>query len=310
MTDVVEVATEEIEFEEDQPLPRPEASQDTDGDVGSQLMVDTAARIQEIFGATVIVAGTMACRASREIGALLLGAKKRIPHGEFEPWLKEHILPIGPWAHSTVKKFMNVAKKPDFELFNGEPSAMYVLAKSDTPPEALDEALRLSTDGEFVSHARAQKLVADCRYAADPDDSTVENEAADVGGADASREQVTTPNSSVQDLPSPSPTEADTAPDTGLPTDAETLLGKLDSPSPRRITSIDMLTVVELIKAGEPIGLLHEGLWPCLSVPDGLRGFKAKIPEELTETKALIEDQIEQLQVALAGLADAGRSLP
>ncbi len=93
------------------------------------------------------------------IGRCLTEAKKIAGHGGWLPWLKD----LG-WRRQTAESFMLVAaratKFPNFGNLKVPVSALYLLARKDTPVDVIDEIAERSAKGERVSLAQVQKAVA------------------------------------------------------------------------------------------------------------------------------------------------------
>jgi len=94
------------------------------------------------------------------IGANLLEAQDLLAHGEFLPWIKAEF----GMGKSSAYKFMNVAKAfPGKFPQNGNlsiaASALYLLASSEIPDDARNEALELAAAGESISPKKAKKII-------------------------------------------------------------------------------------------------------------------------------------------------------
>jgi hypothetical protein len=95
-----------------------------------------------------------------EVGRLLAGAKKRLAHGQWLPWLNREF----SWSESKALKLMQL-----HEAFRGESvnvtdlnlhvSSLYLIAAPKTPPEARDEVLRRAEAGEAVPRAEVKRIV-------------------------------------------------------------------------------------------------------------------------------------------------------
>ena len=92
-----------------------------------------------------------------QIGKNLKIIKSKLNHGDFRKWIKEQF----SWSVSSATKFMQVYEKfksVNFTHLNFAPSAMYILASPSTYPEALETAIELSTQGQFISFGLAKQL--------------------------------------------------------------------------------------------------------------------------------------------------------
>jgi hypothetical protein len=97
-----------------------------------------------------------------EIGRELIAAKAQVAHGEWLPWIKEEF----GWTVRTADKYMQVAGSFKLEPgsnFTGltiDATALYALSAPDVPQEARDEAVERAEDGEHVSRADAEDMIA------------------------------------------------------------------------------------------------------------------------------------------------------
>lgn len=92
-----------------------------------------------------------------EVGQKLIEVKKRLGHGNFEPWLKAEF----DWGLWTARKFMQVAeqfKSVKFTDLSIAPSALYVLAAASTPETVREEALARAEAGEAITHSIAKEI--------------------------------------------------------------------------------------------------------------------------------------------------------
>ena len=92
-----------------------------------------------------------------QIGKNLKIIKSKLNHGDFRKWIKEQF----SWSVSSATKFMQVYEKfksVNFTHLNFAPSAMYILASPSTYPEALETAIELSNQGQFISFGLAKQL--------------------------------------------------------------------------------------------------------------------------------------------------------
>jgi hypothetical protein len=97
-----------------------------------------------------------------EIGAELISVKQTLPHGHFLPWLHTEF----GWRERSARNFMNVAirfksaRVADLEM---DVTAAYLLAAPSTPERARTLALERSENGEHITYALAQEIVAQAR---------------------------------------------------------------------------------------------------------------------------------------------------
>jgi hypothetical protein len=97
-----------------------------------------------------------------ETGRHLTEAKKLVGHGNWLPWLEREFA----WTEQTALNFMRVAelsKSKSVLDLNTPLSALYLLAREDTPPEAVEEIAERSARGERTSLSDAQRTVAKAR---------------------------------------------------------------------------------------------------------------------------------------------------
>ena len=96
-----------------------------------------------------------------EIGRELIAAKAEIGHGNWLDWIEAEF----GWGHATASNYMNVASKfPTLRNMDGltiEATALYALAAPEVPPEARDHAIELAEQGEHVTKAEADRLIAE-----------------------------------------------------------------------------------------------------------------------------------------------------
>ena len=97
-----------------------------------------------------------------EIGRELIAARKEI-RGEkpWEDWLDVEFV----WSEATAKKFITVAKAfGSSSIVTSEltidASALYALATPDVPQEARDAAIEHAEDGDHVTLAQAEDMIA------------------------------------------------------------------------------------------------------------------------------------------------------
>ena len=93
-----------------------------------------------------------------DIGQNLIEVKAQLGHGNFRAWLKAEF----DWSVSTASRFMQVATKfkcAKLAHLNIAVSALYLLAKSSTPEQALKEALEIASEGENLTYSKAAEIV-------------------------------------------------------------------------------------------------------------------------------------------------------
>jgi hypothetical protein len=83
-----------------------------------------------------------------EIGRELIAAKSEVVHGQGLPWLRAEF----GWS------FPQIPKTSVFEGFTGE--ALTLLAGPDVPQCVRDEAVTLAEDGEHITLAQAEAMIA------------------------------------------------------------------------------------------------------------------------------------------------------
>jgi hypothetical protein len=115
---------------------------DLDGDTADRLR-KSAVQIrakQHLLGKTII-----------EIGTLLLDAKRRLPHGQFGPWIRSEL----SWNERSCRNYMAAA-----EAFAGSKTetvadlpatTIYRLASPKTPPAVRDHVVQRLEQGEVVT---------------------------------------------------------------------------------------------------------------------------------------------------------------
>jgi hypothetical protein len=96
-----------------------------------------------------------------EIGRELIAAKAEVAHGDWLPWLKEEF----GWSIRTADNYIAVARKfasvANLENLTIDATALYALSAPDVPQEARDEAVERAEDGEHISIADAEAMIAD-----------------------------------------------------------------------------------------------------------------------------------------------------
>ena len=93
-----------------------------------------------------------------DIGQNLIEVKAQLGHGNFRAWLKAEF----DWSVRTASRFMQVATKfkcAKLAHLNIAVSALYLLAKSSTPEQALKEALEIASEGENLTYSKAAEIV-------------------------------------------------------------------------------------------------------------------------------------------------------
>lgn len=114
-----------------------------------------------------------------KIGQLLEAAAARCEHGQFTTWIETEF----DFSIQQARRYRQVAafaedhQFGDFDDLNISPSALYILADPTMPVAALREILRKAKT-EFITHKRAQAILAKHRVAPDEDAS------ADLEGGD------------------------------------------------------------------------------------------------------------------------------
>ena len=96
-----------------------------------------------------------------QIGLRLEEVKEAVGHGQFLNWLE---IEFG-WSDQTARNYIHVAEKfKNFlNLDHYATSALYLLAAPSTPDAVLDKAREMAINGQYISHARAQELLAQYR---------------------------------------------------------------------------------------------------------------------------------------------------
>ena len=96
-----------------------------------------------------------------EIGRELIAAKTQVVHGGWLPWLKEEF----GWSVRTADNYMSVAYKfatvANFDGLTIDATALYALSAPDVPQEARDAAIEQAEDGDRITKADAETLIAD-----------------------------------------------------------------------------------------------------------------------------------------------------
>ncbi len=95
-----------------------------------------------------------------ETGRLLVEAKKRLPHGQWLPWLQREF----SWSESMALKLMHAheafkGKSVNFTDLNLDVSSLYLISAPQTPPEARDEVLNRAEAGEAMPPAKVNGIV-------------------------------------------------------------------------------------------------------------------------------------------------------
>lgn len=93
-----------------------------------------------------------------QIGLRLEEVKEAVGHGQFLNWLE---IEFG-WSDQTARRYIHVAIKFNnlLNLDHYATSAMYLLAAPSTPDAVLDRAQEMTVEGQYISHAKAQELLA------------------------------------------------------------------------------------------------------------------------------------------------------
>lgn len=95
-----------------------------------------------------------------EIGRELIAAKAEVGHGQWLRWLDDEF----GWATSTADNYMLAARKfPTLGNMTGlaiDATALYALSSPDVPQAVRAEALKRAQDGEQVSKADADAMIA------------------------------------------------------------------------------------------------------------------------------------------------------
>jgi hypothetical protein len=95
---------------------------------------------------------------SIQIGLRLQFVRARIGRDHFQAWLKAEF----SWTQSVASKYMCVARVfgDNDQLEGFQASALYLLARRKTSPEARKEAIRLASQGEFITKTRALQIIS------------------------------------------------------------------------------------------------------------------------------------------------------
>ena len=102
-----------------------------------------------------------------EIGRELIAAKKMVAHGGWLPWIDREF----GWSEPTAQRYMQVARafqipqREGFERLTIDATALYALSAPDVPQEARDEAVERAEDGDHVTLAQADALIAEALQA-------------------------------------------------------------------------------------------------------------------------------------------------
>ena len=98
-----------------------------------------------------------------DIGRRLIEVKRRLPHGDWLPWLKVEF----GWTEQTARKFMRVAEtlgkpKLEFDLSDCtiDAGALYMIAAPDAAPELREEVVAQARDGKRITLEEAEKIAA------------------------------------------------------------------------------------------------------------------------------------------------------
>ena len=96
-----------------------------------------------------------------EIGRRLIDAKKLVGHGGWLTWLEREFR----WSEDTAERYMRLADDKFRNLRNADIpiSALYLLAKPGTPPEAIKQIAARSESGEKVRLVTVQKVIAEAK---------------------------------------------------------------------------------------------------------------------------------------------------
>lgn len=142
------------------PLEEAQPTEVVDGELlGSSIMEQQ----QKLLAALTEDIKTRIRRSAQDlyfIGLSLLRAQELLPHGEFLPWIRVEF----DMSQRSAYKLIAVAK-----AFRGKfaqdanleisASALYLLACTDTPQEAREEALELAEAGENITPTKARKII-------------------------------------------------------------------------------------------------------------------------------------------------------
>jgi hypothetical protein len=101
----------------------------------------------------------VATNAVVEIGRHLIDAKSRVGHGNFLAWVRGTF----GWSEDSAERYMAVSiRMPNSAgLRNFSREALYVLAGPAVPEEARDTAIQKAEDGEKITKAAAEKIIAE-----------------------------------------------------------------------------------------------------------------------------------------------------
>lgn len=95
-----------------------------------------------------------------EVGRELIAAKAEVAHGEWLPWLEREF----GWSIRTADNYMNVAAKfasvANFSGVTIDATALYALSAPEVPQSTRDEAIERAEDGEHVTLADAEAMIA------------------------------------------------------------------------------------------------------------------------------------------------------
>ena len=111
-----------------------------------------------------------------EIGGYLVEVKRRLPHGQWLPWLEAEF----PWSDGTARRYMDshkLVKSSKFEdlpkLLELPPAAVADLAASSTPEAARKEVLAKVKQGEPVRHSDVRQIIRQHKLPSQPTTPTV-----------------------------------------------------------------------------------------------------------------------------------------
>jgi len=106
-----------------------------------------------------------------EIGESLHEARRRLPRGEWQKWLKKEFRWSDEHARRFITVYLMVKERRNSTKLWGlqiDASALYLLAKPSTPTTARDHAFRMIEQGTAVTHKTAQAIIAESRPQALP----------------------------------------------------------------------------------------------------------------------------------------------